>query len=716
MPPGPAYDGREDVARAVSELAERLPSSLAALADLAYNYFWAWSGAGALFRDVDPARWRRSGLNPRFVLETLPPRRFAALAASADFVARVQRAAALLAAELARPVAATGIAAERPVAYLCSEFGVHCSLPLYGGGLGVLAGDFVKAASDLALPVVGLGLMYRQGYFRQRIDSDGWQVEWWSDSELEHLPTVLVTGANGEPLVVELVIRDRPVRVQIWRIDVGRVPVYLLDTDRDDNHLADRWITSRLYVGDRHTRLAQYAVLGVGGVRALDALGIVPSLIHLNEGHGGFASFERMRRLLAAGESHAAALAQVRATTVFTTHTPVAAGNEWYAPHEIDSVMHDFITRLGIPREAFYDLGRLHPGRPEEPANITVLALRTSRAANAVSRKHCEVARRMWQPLWPDRSVEGVPIQPVTNGIHSATWIAEPMRDLLDRHLAPDWLRRVDEPGLWARLADVPDHELWAVRSVLREQLVEYARTGALRARLGRGEPQAYTEAVARMFRPDVLTIGFARRVATYKRLHLLTDLGEAGFAMLRDEARPLQLVLAGKAHPQDRDAKGTLQQIFRMRSVPGVAERVAFLEDYDLHMAPYIVAGVDLWLNLPRAPLEACGTSGMKVALNGGLNLSVLDGWWAEGFDGENGWAVPGEEGGDPVEQDRRDAERVLRLIQDEVLPLFYERGADGVPHAWLARVKRSMETIAPRFSAVRMAREYAAMYAPRG
>jgi starch phosphorylase len=710
MPASPPADGRADVARAVRELAERLPPRLTALARLAYNYFWSWSGVDAVFADVDPARWRRSGANPRFLLETVPPHRFAWLAGCAEFVERVERAAALLDAELARP----SVDASGPIAYICSEFGIHASLPLYGGGLGVLAGDLMKAASDLALPMVGVGLMYRQGYFQQRVDADGWQVEFWNDVHFDRLPAVLVTDEAREPLRVAVPIGGRDVLAQLWRIDVGRVPVYLLDTDLDENDAIDRWITARLYVGERRLRLAQYAVLGIGGVRALDALGVTPSVIHLNEGHGGFGAFERIGRLVEAGETFETALARVRATTVFTTHTPVAAGNEWYAPDEIEPVIADVVERAGIAREALHDLGRLQPGTREEGTNITVLALRTSRAANAVSAKHGDVARRMWQPVWPDRPVEAVPIGAITNGVHTATWMAGPMRALVERALGPDWLAHVDDAELWQRLADVPDAELWAVRCALRAELVEYAREGALRARLGRGEPPEYTAAVARMFDPDVLTIGFARRVATYKRLHLLTSLGDAGFALLRDERRPLQLVLAGKAHPQDGDAKETLRRIFHTRYVPGVAERVAFLENYDLHIAPHIVAGVDVWLNLPRPPLEACGTSGMKVALNGGLNLSVLDGWWIEAFDGRNGWALPGEDG-DPAEQDRRDAGRLLHVIRDEVLPLFYERDADGIPHAWLARVKHSMRTIAPRFSARRMMRDYAALYVAR-
>jgi len=701
-------DGTVDLARARAELAESLPEALRPLAELVYNYRWVWlPECVELFRDIDAANWRRSGCNPRHLVETTPRRRWRELEADAGYLARLQRARDRLAAELAgapRP-------RPQPVAYFCSEFAVHCSLPLYGGGLGVLAGDLLKAASDLDLPLLGVGLLYHEGYFSQRLDASGWQHEYWVPTPIDRLPLVRVTSEGGAPLAVEVVLRRRPVRIQVWRLEVGRVPLFLLDTDLPENHPIDRWITARLYVGDRQTRLAQYAVLGIGGVRALAAMGIEPRLHHLNEGHAALGGFERLRREVAAGRSLDAALASVRERTVFTTHTPVAAGNEGYAEAELEAVLGDFVDQLGVPRDTFYDLGRLEPGNRAEPASITPLALRTSRAANGVSRRHGELARAMWQRLWPGRAVEDVPIGHVTNGVHSTTWMSRPMQALLDRRLPGDWRARVAETDLWQALEGVSDEELWAVRCEQRRALVAYVREKSIRDRLDRGEAPDYVEQAAAMFDPEALTIGFARRVATYKRLHLLTRRSERGLALLANDAAPVQLVVAGKAHPQDEEAKASLRDLFRMKGAPVVGRKVSFVENYDMEIAARLVAGVDLWLNLPRPPLEASGTSGMKVVLNGGLNLSVLDGWWAEAYDGENGWAIATPQAS-PEEQDDHDAAAVFDILETQVLPLFYNRAGDGLPHAWLRRVRASMQSLIPRFSAQRMAAEYAARF----
>jgi starch phosphorylase len=709
------HDGTFDLERAIGELTDRLPRPLHPLARVAYNYRWSWqSGCAALFRDVDPEHWARGGCNPRYVIEAVPPRRLQELADDAAFVERVRALAALVEADLARPWTDSCLAPERPVVYMCSEFGLHCSLPIYGGGLGVLAGDILKAASDMALPMIGVGLFYRQGYFHQRLDPAGWQHEYWLSTEFERLPAVLVTGPDQAPLTVEVVIRERVVRVQVWRVQVGRVPLYLLDTDRPDNHPIDQWITSRLYVGDRHTRLAQYAVLGLGGVRMLRAMGLEPGLIHLNEGHAALSGFERLRQLLGPGCSFEDALEMVRRTTVFTTHTPVPAGNEGYTQEEIEPVLGDFIDRLGIPRLTFYNLGRIVPGNEQEPASITPLALRTSRSANAVSRRHGEVARTMWRPLWRERAESEVPIGHVTNGVHTSTWMAAPMQALLDQHLGPEWRRREADPALWEGVAGIPDEELWEVRCRQREALVAFTRERSIHDRLARGEAPDYVEAAARVFDPAAFTIGFARRVATYKRLYLLTRFRERGLHLIFNEPMPIQMIVAGKAHPQDYEAKGTLRGLFDLKRAPGVNGRVVFLEDYDLHIAPRIVAGVDLWLNLPRPPLEASGTSGMKVTLNGGLNLSVLDGWWAEAFDGENGWGIESPNA-DAQAQDDHDAKALADLLEYEVIPTFYERGGDGIPRRWLQRVKRAMQTLIPKFTAARMLQDYVdVMYCP--
>jgi starch phosphorylase len=708
-------DGRLDVERAVAELADRLPAELRPLARIAFNYRWSWTpGGAAIFRDIDPPLWERSRQNPRAMLETMAASRARRLASDERYLARVVALAAGLEDDLRRP-SSVRLAAEGPVAYFCSEFAIHYSLPLYGGGLGVLAGDVLKAASDLGVPMLGVGLFYREGYFHQRLDVDGVQHEWWSSSEFERLPAARVTKEDGGPLTVSVDMRGRTVRIQVWRIDVGRVPLYLLDTDRPDNDPIDRWITARLYIGDRHTRLAQYGVLGVGGARALAALGIEPSVVHLNEGHAALASFERLRGLIAAGHSPEAALATVRQGTVFTTHTPVAAGNEGYAFDEVEPVLGALRGGLEEQRSFFYRLGRLDPSEPEGSLAITPLALRTSRASIGVSRRHGEVARSMWHGLWPDRPVEDVPIGYVTNGVHTTTWMAGPMQGLLDRHLGADWRARILDAALPERVASIPDDELWAVRRTLRQQLVDYARERSVRVRLARGESPDYVEAAARAFDPEVLTICFARRVAAYKRLHLFTRQLERGLRLLADDARPIQVVIAGKAHPQDREAKDGLRAVLALRGAPWVGSRMAFLEDYDLDMAHRLVAGADVWVNLPRPPLEASGTSGMKAALNGALNLSVLDGWWLEGYEVEAGWAIATPEG-DAAMQDEHDAATLYDLLEHEVVPLFYRRNAAGLPEGWVRRMKASMQRLIPRFSAERVVREYVtSLYASR-
>ena len=710
-----SHDGRSDVAGAVAELAERLPAPLTGLARVVYNYSWSWAPDGAaLFEEIDPVLWRRGVCNPRDLIESVPPHRLLELARDDAFCARVAAQAEHLDHDLARPALPGPVSPDQPVAYLCSEFAVHCSLPLYGVGLGVLAGDLLKAASDLAVPMVGVGLLYRQGYFHQRLDASGWQHEYWTTTDFGRHPVTRVTGGGSEPLCVPIELRGRTVVAHVWRADLGRVPLYLLDTDCPENHPIDRWITARLYIGDRHTRLAQYAVLGIGGMRALAALGISPGVYHLNEGHAALGGLERTAALVRDGHAFEEALRRVRASTVFTTHTPVAAGNEGYAPAEMEPVLAGYLDRLGIERRLGYGLGRANPDDEAEAVSITPLALRTSRAANGVSRRHGEVARGMWRPLWPGSTVEQVPIGHVTNGVHTTTWMAAEMQALLDAHLAPGWRSCVADPATWEPVAGIPDEDLWQVRSVLRAKLVALARERSVYDRLARGEPPDYVEAADRVFDPDTLTIGFARRVATYKRLHLLTRQLDRGLKLLANRSRPIQLVVAGKAHPADDEAKQTLRALMDTRHAPHVGSRIVYLEDYDLHLASTIVAGVDLWLNFPRPPLEASGTSGMKVVLNGGLNLSVLDGWWEEAWDGENGWAIASVPG-DPQVQDDQDAARAFDLLEQEIVPAFYDVDDCGVPQRWLARVRASLQGLAPRFSAERMLRDYLTGLYPR-
>ncbi|MCX8070868.1 MAG: alpha-glucan family phosphorylase [Candidatus Binatia bacterium] len=705
------WDGQRDVRAAIADLEERLPESLRDLAWLAMNYRWSWHPDGpGLFATIDAELWETLKENPRDLLCLAPRARLRALAQDPAFVQRLAAVAEACRKDFLRP-SYPGIPTDQPVAYFCAEFGFHPSVPIYSGGLGVLAGDILKTASDLALPMVGVGIFYRQGYFHQRLDSWGWQHEYWIDLSFRRLPTVLVTGQDEKPILVSVPINGRTVFARIWRIDVGRTPLYLLDTDHDANEPIDRWITSRLYVADRMIRLAQYAILGIGGVRALDAMGITPSVIHLNEGHAALATFERLRQRLERGKPLDAALAEVRSQAVFTTHTPVPAGNEGYHEQEWGAVLGSYLDRLGIPRQTFFDFGRVAPGNPHEAVNITPLALRTTKLAIGVSRKHGGVSRALWHPLWPDRTVEEVPIRHVTNGVHVPTWMGPEMQSLFRRHLGEQWLEHLHEPNFLERLATIPDEELWSARNAQRKYLVDYVRAKSVRDRLSRGEQADYTRAAWETFSPDSLTIGFARRVAGYKRFYLLARLTENGILQTLENAHtPFQLVLAGKAHPADHEAKEDLRNRFQLKHSPEISKRVVFLEDYDLAIARVLTWGVDLWLNLPRPPLEASGTSGMKVALNGGLNLSVLDGWWDEAFDGENGWGIRSPEA-DPHTQDEHDTRVLAELLQHEVIPLFYERDATGLPRRWLAKVKRSLRTLVGHFSANRMLREYVAL-----
>jgi starch phosphorylase len=597
------------------------------------------------------------------------------------------------------------------VAFCCAEFGVHASLPIYSGGLGILAGDILKEASDLGLPMVGVGLMYRTGYFHQRIDVTGYQHEYWLDADPERLPCVRVTAADGQALTVTVPVNGDDVVAQVWRVDVGRVPLYLLDTDRPENSPVGRWVTSRLYESNRAIRLAQYAVLGVGGVRALRAMGIQPGLYHLNEGHPALGVFELLDQARGRPPTGAedAAWQRVREQVVFTTHTPVAAGNETYARDELLPML-GHIADLAGDRERFLGLGRIDPADRGQASGLTALALRACRHANAVSRRHGEVARGMWQPLFPGRAVEGVPIDHVTNGVHVPTWLQGPMRELLDRHLGPGWLARADQRETWAPVNEIPAAELWAARCAAREQLVGMITRRAIGDRLRRGDALGYASAAGSGFGFDKgrLTIGFARRLATYKRLHLVALMPERAIALVGGE-HPVQFVFAGKAHPADDEAKEVVRRLFALKGAPSVAGHAAFLEDYDMALAGQLVAGCDLWVNLPRPPLEASGTSGMKSALGGGLQLSVLDGWWAEAYDGSNGWAIDGHVDADHPAQDWRDANTLFDLLEQQVVPMFDERDADGIPQRWVAMIRRSLMTNGPRFSATRMLREYA-------
>ena len=699
--------GDVELAERAVDLANRLPVELAPLAGIAYNYRWCWYPDGKdVFRSIDPVRWELCGENPVRLLQEVSWEALRRAAAEPDLLARVAALQQAFEADLRRP--SVGLLPERQrIAYFCAEYGVHQSLAIYSGGLGGLAGDFLKEASDRALPVVAVGLMYRQGYFRQRLEASGWQQEYWVDIDPDRLPAALVRAPDGGPLTITVPIRGSEVTAQVWRVAVGRVPLFLLDADVPENGRLERWITSQLYVADHVTRLSQYVLLGVGGVRALTAVGIEPALVHLNEGHAAFAALELARGEVAQGVSVADALGAARNRTVFTTHTPVGAGNETFSGRELVRTLAGVADEIGIDPGEIVRLGRYHPEDPHEPFGVTQFSLRMSRAANGVSRRHGRVAREMWHGLWPGRPVEKTPITHVTNGVHLASWVGAAMRGLLERHLGEDWWRRVQDPATWEPLGPVPDAELWAARNQQRSELVDFVRQRSGIDRLAERQPRAGIETAARAFDPSVLTVGFARRNATYKRLRLLIHDPERALALLAGE-RPIQFVLAGKAHPSDNEAKRVVQELYRFKDAPHVAERVVYLHDYDIGLAARMVQGCDVWLNLPRPPLEASGTSGMKAMINGGLQLSVLDGWWDEAYDGANGWALSGDVHHDRATQDARDAGALYRLIEQEVLPAFYGRNRDGLPITWIARIRASIQTLAPAFGAGRMLDDY--------
>ncbi|HEV8169230.1 MAG TPA: alpha-glucan family phosphorylase, partial [Pyrinomonadaceae bacterium] len=562
-------------------------------------------------------------------------------------------------------------------AYFCAEFGVHTSLPLYSGGLGILAGDHLKSASDLGLPLVAVGLLYRYGYFRQRLRNDGWQEEHYGETFPNDLPIHLVKNDDGSPLRIEVLIRERNVLAQVWRADVGRVALYLLDTNIPENAETDRWVTGHLYGGDRETRIVQEMLLGIGGVRLLRKLGVSPHVFHLNEGHSAFLTLELAREIVQTEQQpFVVASDRVKQQCVFTTHTPVAAGNDEFDAALVLRVFGtSYFKELGLTEEEFLALGRVDPTNKSERYGLTPLAIRMCRSTNGVSRKHGEVSRALWQKLFPGKVLEEVPITYITNGVHAPTWMSPPLRYLVEHHIGHDWDAKLGDQNAWAEaIASMPDEEFWNAHMRLKERLVAFIRHRSTQTRILAGERADYIEAASTMFDPSALTIGFARRVAGYKRWNLLLTDQERLLRLINNEERPVQFVFAGKAHPQDEGSKLVLQQLARWKYDPAVRQRAVFLEDYDQEIARQLVQSVDVWLNVPRRPQEASGTSGEKVAINGGLNLSILDGWWLEGYDGANGFAIGnGNDGADVAKIDALDAESLYRTLELEVVPLYY-------------------------------------------
>ncbi len=698
-----------------------LPETLSALEELSWNYWWSWAVDGAsVFCDLDPQVWEDCEHNPRALLLDVQPYRLMKMATDPAYIERVRR----LAEKYARYMnpqtktwasdGARGLTPQRPVAYFCAEFGLHTSLPLYSGGLGMLAGDHLKSASDLGLPLVATGLLYHHGYFRQRLHRDGWQEEHYGTLTPAKLPIQLVTAeTTGEPVRVELEMRGRTVHLQVWRVEVGRVRLYLLDSNLEENAYVDRLITGHLYGGDRETRCVQEMVLGIGGVRLLRQLNIEPHVFHLNEGHSAFLTLELTRELVSEGKSFAEAAARVREQCVFTTHTPVAAGHDEFLPALVEHCFgRGYTESLTLTHEQFLDLGRIEAGNEEELFGLTPLALRMCRTTNGVSRKHGEVSRELWLKMFPGRAVADVPITSITNGVHAPTWVAPLLRQLYEQHVSPEWEEHECDAEVWRRgVARIPDEDLWRVHRLMKQKLIAFIRERQFLACQQRGEGAEFVEAARSTFDPEALTIGFARRVAAYKRWNLILTDPARLLKLINDTERPVQFVFAGKAHPQDQTAKQILQQLAMWKLDPALVNSTVFIQDYDQEIARQLVQSVDVWLNVPRRPLEASGTSGEKVAMNGGLNFSILDGWWPEGYDGRNGWAIGGAHIADaPTHEDNaRDAESFYRVLEEEVVPAFYERDAAGIPRRWVRMMKHAIETLVPAFNSDRMVREYA-------
>ncbi len=692
-----------------------LPDRLKPLQTLAYNLWWCWNAdAVALFRRINPDLFEALDHSPIRLLGATDQVRYEQLVEDDGFLAHMDRVAAALDHYLKAPTwfqeTFTTEAQER-IAYFSAEFGIHESVPVYSGGLGVLAGDHLKSASDLGIPLVGITLMYREGYFRQYLNVDGWQQERYPENDFFTLPLVPELDANGRPIVVTVPLPGRELALRVWRVQVGRVPLFLLDANIPQNAPADRAISSQLYGGDLHTRIQQEIILGIGGIRALKALGRMPTVCHMNEGHAAFTGLERIRLLIEEQKlDFATALEAVKAGTCFTTHTPVPAGNDAFPMHMMEQYLGEYMAKLGVDRSAMAALGRHQPTNEAELFSMTVLALKLANVSNGVSKLHGSVSRKMWKDLWPELPASEVPITSITNGVHTQSWLAPEMAQLYDRYLGIQWEDRPTDFAIWKRVEQIPDGELWRTHERSRERLVAMARA-RLKAQLKRrGSPPAEVDGADEVLDPDALTIGFARRFATYKRGDLVFRNFERIVAMLNNKDRPVQFIFAGKAHPQDRGGKELIQRVVQQSRKPDRRKRVGCSEDYDMNGARYLVQGCDVWLNNPRRPLEASGTSGMKICGNGGLNLSILDGWWVEGYDGDNGWAIgAGEEYTDLAYQDEVESRALLDLIEQDIAPTFYKRDAGGLPREWIRRMKRSIMTLVPVFNTNRMVEQYA-------
>jgi starch phosphorylase len=685
------------------------------LKELARNLWWTWQpNVITLFRELDPALWRKVDHNPVEFLKRLPAEQLERRAAEMALDSRIDYAFRRLA-EYLRDTDSWGaihasILRSRPVAYFSAEFGLHESLPIYSGGLGVLAGDHLKSASDLGIPLIGIGLLYAQGYFRQTLDLSGWQQELYLNADTELLPIESVVGPDEQPLLVAIETATGTLHARVWRVGVGRTTLLLLDSNVPQNSESDRSLTARLYGGDARTRIRQELLLGVGGVRALHALAIRPSVLHLNEGHSAFATLEMIRSMMEnGGQPFGEVMRDVSAMTVFTTHTPVAAGHDRFPAQLVEEHLGKIREAMHLSYDDFMGLGRVYPGDPHEPFCMTVLALKLSRYANGVSALHGTVSRRMWQPLFGNSPEENVPIGHITNGVHAQSWVSPQMHQLFERHLGTEWHKSQRHPETWRGIETVEDAEMWETQQVSKARLINYLRNRLAAQARRRNEPQEAIDHAMEALDLNALTIGFARRFATYKRSGLILQDVERLYALVSAADRPIQFIFGGKAHPEDRMGKELIQNIVRFTRDHRFASRIVFVEDYDMDVARQLVQGVDVWLNNPRRPQEASGTSGQKAALNGSLNFSILDGWWAEAYDGTNGFAIgTGQTHAVPSVQDERDHKALVETLINQVVPLYYKRDATGLPREWIARQKNAFRTLGWRFNADRMVMDY--------
>ncbi|MCW5961554.1 MAG: alpha-glucan family phosphorylase [Pyrinomonadaceae bacterium] len=698
------------------KLNRSLPENLKFLEELSWNFYWSWRPSAVnLFRDLDPQLWDEVEQNPRQLLRKIGGLRLWQRANDADYVRALNNFESEFRDYISQPAAEiVGISMDRPVAYFCAEYGVHNSLPIYSGGLGILSGDHLKSASDMNAPLVAVGLFYRYGYFRQSIGHDGWQEERYQNSFDQNLALKPVLDDEGERVLVSITMRGREVFAQVWLAQVGRISLYLLDTNVQKNNDVDRFITGHLYGGDVDTRVVQEKILGIGGVKLLRKLGIKPSVFHLNEGHSAFLTLELAREFLA--ENPQAdfndAIANVRSQCVFTTHTPVSAGNDVFSPELIEACFdQSFIEDLRIEKNELFALGRVNPDDENEAFGMTPFALRMTRTANGVSKKHGEVSRELWNEMFPEASVDDVPITHITNGVHAPTWIAPAFQDLFSQHIGENWKDVANDWESWKSAVEaISDSEVWRSHKLLKSLLISFIRQRTFSTDTGTQDTIHEHDDTNRLFDPGVLTIGFARRVAAYKRWNLLMSDLERLLKMVDDENRPVQFVFAGKAHPQDRNGKVLLQNLMALDNNSQWQRRAVFIEDYDQEVARYLVQGVDVWMNVPRRPMEASGTSGQKAAMNGGLNLSILDGWWIEGDNGINGFSIGDLDDPDISQEeiDARDAEALYNVLETQVIPDFYELDENGLPSKWIGRMKNAIATLTPQFSSDRMLRDY--------